>query len=1748
MKDNNIYFVYIILLYLLALSYNLKCKDNEIENCIQCETGENSDKCLVCQDKYFLALNGEVCIKCDDSYYGMVGCSGTCTLIKENSNVKCQEDSCKIGYYEIKPGYCSICSLTDPNCKECIYLKDKSEFKCLKCNEFYFKNENGLCEKREQDNCKNYSNKNFCLECKEGYTAYPDGICYENIENCKIGVYSIEKNSAICIECNKYYYADSDGICQKCETNIMFLSCEKCHKDNENIICDKGSLNAGCSNFYQMGSCEFCSYKDANYVCNSCKKSLYSNMYINSQGKCVSCTRDGERGSCLVCSDAINAPCDSCDNYYTLIEDKCIRCSELFGNKCSKCSEKQCLKCINGYGYLYEEGCSDCTELFGIGCISCGLSPYDLKPYCAECGYNYFYGNDGKCKNCKEDGNLSNCQKCQELGIKGFICTSCEYGYELMNGKCVKNCGYYQILGNDGECKSCSSNEIGLFNCDQCQKLENNEYKCIKCQYDYNLLNGKCVQIEEEIKICNEIENISSEETPIYSCINCPDNDYIPIFKENGAKICVKKSEYQELNNCESGIKTSEEEPNIICNKCANNSELVFDDKLEINICKCIDGYFFDNTKQKCRKCSEIESGCLKCKASVENNIIYMNCEICEKNYAKNKGFCNYCGSYCSECIVNENEKTECLKYIEPFFLSSSSQIKSCSDYIQNCGVCSYINEEKTELRCDKCLEKYYMNKNEDCVECYENSNINSGCLICTDDEEKLKNIKCDKCKENYFMTKEKICEFCLSEKNGGDNCEECDYINKENEEEKIGCIKCLSPDYILLNGKCYAPIDNCKKYESYSNENNEIKIRCNECNDNYELNQFYRCNKNKVKISNCLQTNEDIENPKCLECEKGFDLIEDKCKEKISLEDGEIEGCLNYESMYGYNYCIKCNNNYFLRMGNCIEKYKSNIYDKCQEFRFNNGLFECQNCWGNYANVSNHIICKSEIFSNCKDIINLGPDNRPIYSCYKCSYEQTLVEDENGIKICIETYNFDRRCLEGKRNTSYYNDIYNCTKCKEPYILSYNEYYEKKICKDIYEEERKSDKEIKDYESDTGTSVIHGKCNDGYFTRNGKVCIKCDNIRIGMPGCEGNCDFKINREHQLKCEANKCKEGYFEILPGQCELCKNVIDGCNKCEYIENNEKNYGMLEPIRKRKLICSDECEGKNSFKLDNICYKCNEYLNHCEECINENNIIKCKISEKGYYIDKKGKVTKCENNCEECELVNEDGIDKVKCLKISSSSSLYYFINNEGKVKKCNDDYDGIPNCSLCSYKNNILKCSYCESNFLEVNGLCYTCEEVLDNKGCEYCTRDIWENSIYCYSCKYNFVLISNLGKCVPKNYEIKSCTKANLISINEDRFYNCSSCDYNYRLVKDLNNKTNCYFENSIGNIKVNCLSLRNIGTILNPIFSCDECYRDYTNIIDENQIQTCIYSENDLQYCNKGIKIKIFDEQYNEYKIDYNCTECEYNYKLEYNTDTNKMQCKAISCFAQNCEVCKDNELYICKECKSGYVFSKFNECIKKPKITPNIHFKDIYRFALNGNTKINGEDIFGPIYIIRGLTKEDIDEMHSFIILSIFQLENGVRNLEEIQKLETYCKNKGKIVSSETILQLIDYECVVDFKSQYLSNYKLIQLDESQYLDSENLNAFNLENLVSKVEDLSKYDSSYTSSDLDKYLSFVIDDNINNELETNSTDTFHFTIKGKTDKIVSDNIFGELKIYQKKMIQNQIVLLMQKIKIMHY
>ena len=92
----------------------LKCDQQEIENCLQCGTGENSDTCAKCPETHFLFNHNLRCVPCNDTDLGDSGCEKNCVANFETRySVDCPEDSCYEGYFNIN-GKCMpiFCPLT----------------------------------------------------------------------------------------------------------------------------------------------------------------------------------------------------------------------------------------------------------------------------------------------------------------------------------------------------------------------------------------------------------------------------------------------------------------------------------------------------------------------------------------------------------------------------------------------------------------------------------------------------------------------------------------------------------------------------------------------------------------------------------------------------------------------------------------------------------------------------------------------------------------------------------------------------------------------------------------------------------------------------------------------------------------------------------------------------------------------------------------------------------------------------------------------------------------------------------------------------------------------------------------------------------------------------------------------------------------------------------------------------------------------------------------------------------------------------------------------------------------------------------------------------------------------------------------------------------------------------------------------------------------------------------------------------
>ena len=228
----------LLLFFICIKDYSsLKCGFNEIEGCSKCQEDNNSNKCLLCEDGYTLVLDGANCLKCDDELLGSKGCSGNCQLDKSNRLVKCEENSCKEGFYEISPGYCAICSFLSNHCLKCSYsyLDDNQEeekvFKCLECEPHYYIS-NGTCV-YFSEGCKNPLNENTCLECEENYFLDKRGYCRKNDDYyCIKAEYDPIKDIVSCLECKEQYFFDGYS-CKYCnqqykEYENQIYKCAKC--------------------------------------------------------------------------------------------------------------------------------------------------------------------------------------------------------------------------------------------------------------------------------------------------------------------------------------------------------------------------------------------------------------------------------------------------------------------------------------------------------------------------------------------------------------------------------------------------------------------------------------------------------------------------------------------------------------------------------------------------------------------------------------------------------------------------------------------------------------------------------------------------------------------------------------------------------------------------------------------------------------------------------------------------------------------------------------------------------------------------------------------------------------------------------------------------------------------------------------------------------------------------------------------------------------------------------------------------------------------------------------------------------------------------------------------------------------------------------------------------------------------------------------------------------------------------------
>ena len=420
------------------------------------------------------------------------------------------------------------------------------------------------------------------------------------------------------------------------------------------------------------------------------------------------------------------------------------------------------------------------------------------------------------------------------------------------------------------------------------------------------------------------------------------------MVKEGKINFCVNKESINLAGCLSANVDTSYSVNRYNCSSCIINHLPYYSEFYERYICQSI----FDEIKtsqdinldnyQKYHRIEAINGEC-------QNNSFFTpDGKYCYKcnSYIGMQG----CKSQCSFSL-ERNNIIKCLDgCIDGYIESTEGICEPCSSINYGCSKCHYDNyptdysgiKRKRKFICDYCYYDNYIIKDDECTSCYS---LENGCDKC---EIENNEFKCKHCYNPYFLDEEGHCNYCY---NG--------YIF-ENQ-----CNKC----YDINSGG----IEGCNYCNFYQN-----KLTCNSCKEGYIL---------LKNNGTCLKLSENIKLRK-----------HNKCRE-ISLEDN-IFHCLECKD---YKYSVLKGNNESV----CIYLPELNGYIDDDSF-YSDDLYYYEknpNFDYIYKFYFNKYIIK-HYFSHCIEVINLGSEDNPLYSCIKCNYQNYLYAEENSnISYCVYNY-----------------------------------------------------------------------------------------------------------------------------------------------------------------------------------------------------------------------------------------------------------------------------------------------------------------------------------------------------------------------------------------------------------------------------------------------------------------------------------------------------------------------------------------------------------------------------------------------------------------------------------------------------------------------------------------------------------------------------------------------------------------------
>ena len=548
---------------------------------------------------------------------------------------------------------------------------------------------------------------------------------------------------------------------------------------------------------------------------------------------------------------------------------------------------------------------------------------------------------------------------------------------------------------------NCSLQNCYEYSCDECDSPDYGN--CTKCRDTFTLIDGKCPCSFSSCALC------STGLAGLSICEQCKDGYFI-----------FQKDCYCQVNNCE---------------QCA-----------EDGCKKCVTGYYYNETSKECVKNQE------------KSNCYDPNCEVC---FSEEQGACESCNSQ------SYLKKGECINKTLP-----DADNKCPEDYYRSGEYCLEKCEgvKCTDKRWKNFFEVVYLCPDNDCLICEDNEififsecdnskecSLSEGCLNCVDKDE------CLICQQGYYHIGG-ICKKCIdgcSICTNGNTCEYCisgydltpektcnltynfDYNTAVYEVYKENLIKKFYPEEIvkyepiistpteikdsitnteeristIITTSTSSPTSTTKIVDTENIKTTNLipEIKPTEKIQNIDnIDKLIFCDDNCVE---CFQ-NKGI----CQKCNNGYELINNKCKLKCS-----IDNCLNCELINEIETCNQCNDNYHLKSNKC--ELTCDI-EHCSSCSLKDDTLKCNTCINGY-HLDNDKCKINCVDSNCNICSEDGQ------SCLECKSDKKLFVGKcaYNTETCKHKYLHCNYCIEDVQ----------CYECIDEYELNKNNSCEKK-------------------------------------------------------------------------------------------------------------------------------------------------------------------------------------------------------------------------------------------------------------------------------------------------------------------------------------------------------------------------------------------------------------------------------------------------------------------------------------------------------------------------------------------------------------------------------------------------------------------------------------------------------------------------------------------------------------------------------